>query len=85
MIKQSSVVICAFSVCRTKQDLESRVVDQEKELVDARGTITSLRCEKNRLAQHHQKIQVGGADAWLKRAPLASVGYGAVSDTRLSM
>ncbi|KAI0233591.1 hypothetical protein LSAT2_016181 [Lamellibrachia satsuma] len=42
---------------RTKQELETRVVDQEKELVDARGTITSLRCEKNRLAQHHQKIQ----------------------------
>ena len=36
-------------------------MDQEKELGETRTAITSLRGENNRLSQHHQKIQVGGA------------------------
>ena len=48
-------------------------MDQEKELGEARTAINSLKCENNRLSQHHQKIQVGGATV---RRGLTVTGFG---------
>ena len=63
----------SHSGSRTKQELEGRVVDQERELTQARNAINTLRAEKNQLTQHHQKIQVEGATGVLSMTSLSGL------------
>ena len=53
-----SVLLCF--VCRTREELATKVTELEASLAEAKRTITALQSDNSRLLEHSTHIQVGG-------------------------